>query len=487
MGSQNNENNPQRDRSGSDQLNETSSRLQNSSRNWNQRNDPGDNNHQHARSGQRADDDADQTMKSQEEILFDEQFRKWEEQFMNWKRDNANHPDRRAYLDYESKMEECREKLLQKRTEIRGRRFAMKNDSQKKNEKNNFDGPKIQNENVTQTENSKQSTAEAGTSKSVLFEWKNSNNSIPGLDLVSETSTTSLAINTILEDPKIKSLLNTIQQQQGQNNDNFQQDMQQTIENEPTNSESSFNEVKSESSYSNKVLPLMSLNVSNPTENQNEQSDSRYLERSGSENEMEAPVRSRRRRGGAKQRQKRLRRQMLAEASLNENHGMNDQLNDTKRQCSWPPNHQSQDFHRSQPILDNQNQSQIRTQAEFDLFPRKIIDYKHRSKLYTLTNFNPVKIVDYNHRSEDDMNIDLKSIESKNSLFPWRRLPKTTSQQTAPVVAAQLQRPHSILSRIPALLQSFKTDLRPGWRREHIPPPLMELYEYIFDVNIIFI
>lgn len=50
---------------------------------------------------------------SQEEIEFDEQFRKWEQEFDSWKTANINHPDKVAYRQYEQQFESVRQKLLQ--------------------------------------------------------------------------------------------------------------------------------------------------------------------------------------------------------------------------------------------------------------------------------------------------------------------------------------------------------------------------------------
>lgn len=50
---------------------------------------------------------------TQEEIEFDEQFRKWQEEFDKWKMANANHPDKIAYRQYEEQFESVRVKLLQ--------------------------------------------------------------------------------------------------------------------------------------------------------------------------------------------------------------------------------------------------------------------------------------------------------------------------------------------------------------------------------------
>uniref|UniRef100_A0A182NQX4 YLP motif-containing protein 1 n=1 Tax=Anopheles dirus TaxID=7168 RepID=A0A182NQX4_9DIPT len=61
--------------------------------------------------------------KSPEEIAFDEQFRKWEQEFETWKRTNINHPDKVAYREYEQKYEEQRKKLLDHREQLRRRRI----------------------------------------------------------------------------------------------------------------------------------------------------------------------------------------------------------------------------------------------------------------------------------------------------------------------------------------------------------------------------
>lgn len=77
--------------------------------------------------------------KSPEEIAFDEQFRKWEEQFATWKRENANHPDREAYFEYENKMQECRKKLLQRRAQMRAAKQQARDEA---NQQSNLPQPK---------------------------------------------------------------------------------------------------------------------------------------------------------------------------------------------------------------------------------------------------------------------------------------------------------------------------------------------------------
>lgn len=58
------------------------------------------------------------TAVSQEEIEFDEQFRKWQQEFDAWKTANINHPDKNAYNQYEQQFESVRQKLLQVKFKI---------------------------------------------------------------------------------------------------------------------------------------------------------------------------------------------------------------------------------------------------------------------------------------------------------------------------------------------------------------------------------
>ncbi|XP_059620850.1 trichohyalin [Phlebotomus argentipes] len=68
----------------------------------------------------------------EDELRFDEQFKKWEEQFFNWKQQNVNHPDRRAYREYEMKFEECRNNLLERREQMRRRKAKEKMEKMEK-------------------------------------------------------------------------------------------------------------------------------------------------------------------------------------------------------------------------------------------------------------------------------------------------------------------------------------------------------------------
>lgn len=59
-----------------------------------------------------------------EQIAFEAEFSKWEAGFEEWKRSWANHPDRSAYVQYEQKFLEVREKLIHKRAQIYGTSMA---------------------------------------------------------------------------------------------------------------------------------------------------------------------------------------------------------------------------------------------------------------------------------------------------------------------------------------------------------------------------
>lgn len=50
--------------------------------------------------------------KTPEDIAFEQEFKKWEAQFAEWKEANRNHPDKRQYQMYEKQFMDVREKLL---------------------------------------------------------------------------------------------------------------------------------------------------------------------------------------------------------------------------------------------------------------------------------------------------------------------------------------------------------------------------------------
>lgn len=138
--------------------------------------------------------------KSQEEINFDIQYQKWEDRLAEWKRNNANHPDRNQYNDFLTKMEVCREQLLQRRESIRQKRLD-RNAQLAQNLQNQNPSPQAMNKNESPAEcldqdqenvNQVSTTAtnDFGSDEPIasgLFssERGDSNAAIPGLDLVS--------------------------------------------------------------------------------------------------------------------------------------------------------------------------------------------------------------------------------------------------------------------------------------------------------------
>ncbi|KAL0124008.1 hypothetical protein PUN28_006074 [Cardiocondyla obscurior] len=63
---------------------------------------------------------------TENEKTFDAQFKQWEEQFNLWKQQNANHPDKTQYKQYEAKWASWREKLLERREQMRKKREQQK-------------------------------------------------------------------------------------------------------------------------------------------------------------------------------------------------------------------------------------------------------------------------------------------------------------------------------------------------------------------------
>ncbi|XP_071566484.1 uncharacterized protein [Temnothorax nylanderi] len=60
------------------------------------------------------------------EKTFDAQFKQWEDQFNGWKQQNANHPDKAQYKLFEAKWTSWREKLLERREQMRKKREQQK-------------------------------------------------------------------------------------------------------------------------------------------------------------------------------------------------------------------------------------------------------------------------------------------------------------------------------------------------------------------------
>ncbi|KAL1505776.1 hypothetical protein ABEB36_005260 [Hypothenemus hampei] len=59
------------------------------------------------------------------ENKFDKEFTAWEGQFNKWKEQNANHPDKTQYLQYEKKWEAWRNSLLDRREQMRKKRISL--------------------------------------------------------------------------------------------------------------------------------------------------------------------------------------------------------------------------------------------------------------------------------------------------------------------------------------------------------------------------
>lgn len=65
---------------------------------------------------------------SEAEKTFDVQFKQWEGQFNEWKKQNQDHPDKAQYREYEKKWETWREQLLQRREQMRKKRLSKSNE-----------------------------------------------------------------------------------------------------------------------------------------------------------------------------------------------------------------------------------------------------------------------------------------------------------------------------------------------------------------------
>lgn len=65
---------------------------------------------------------------SEAEKTFDIQFKQWEGQFNDWKKQNQDHPDKVQYREYEKKWETWREQLLQRREQMRKKRLSKSSD-----------------------------------------------------------------------------------------------------------------------------------------------------------------------------------------------------------------------------------------------------------------------------------------------------------------------------------------------------------------------
>lgn len=213
--------------------------------------------------------------KSQEELAFDIQFGKWEDSFMEWKRNNANHPDQGQYNDFVIKMEGCRKQLLQRRKMLRQKRLDSISSTQKTH--NQTMKSEIRNDLLDENQEDEK-VIPTGTSSG--FGQESSNfltvdrsrieSGIPGLDLVSggsvpKTDPNIVAhVNNILGNPEIKSLLSNLQKQQNDTDTvNFQPNNDNSNENDSNNFERFDNENRFENLQNNDIPQQ------NPFRNQN--------------------------------------------------------------------------------------------------------------------------------------------------------------------------------------------------------------------------
>lgn len=324
-------------------------------------------------------------VKSQEEIAFDIQFRKWEESFLEWKKNNANHPDQNQYNDFVIKMEACRKQLFARREQLRQKRLG--SNMQMNSETKAF--KQTTNEWITQTaDNSVQS--QSGTA---FFTTKNDDVSkIPGLDWseekVPEANLSIVAhVNNILGDPEIKTLLSNIQKQQSESQpskshteassntyidtqehqpiDSLRNDGQQCVRDVDKVDTSQPNTNQFEKNAKRRRRNFDHLSYNNSVLDQNRSSFTHI----GNDIDL-------------KHVHKRIRESDIFDSSL--------------------PKSDDEEY-RPVQVIDYQNRTQ--KQPTFDdkispvndHFPRKIIEYDHKSKIHAWNWFCPIFQIEYNH------------------------------------------------------------------------------------------
>lgn len=141
----------------------------------------------------------------------------------------------------------------------------------------------------------------------------------------------------------------------------------------------------------------------------------------------------------------------------------NDEFGDVNNKRSRVSNNEddlrnfTENFYRPTTIIDYQNRllsiqnSDLQKSAEeidMEYFPRKIIDYCHKSKIHVLQTLCPMTLTDYKHRPEDYADEPPPPVDTKIRMFPWQR---AESFQQRPCPPAR-----SILSRVPSLLQDYR-------------------------------
>lgn len=330
-------------------------------------------------------------VKSQEEIAFDIQFRKWEESFLEWKKNNAYHPDKNQYTDFVIKMEACRKQLFARREQLRQKRLGsnMQMNSVTKEFK------PTTNEWITQTAgNSVQSI-----SGNDFFTAKNDGVSIiPGLDLESEEKVPEANlnivahVNNILEDPQIKTFLSNIQKQQSES---------QTSN---SHTEASSNTFEQKNINTQKHLPMDSLRIikqqyvrdedkvdtSQPNSNHFEKNAKR-LRHNFDHLSFDNSVLDRKRSRFP---------QIGNDTDLRHVHK---RIRESDKFDSSSPQNNDYEEYLPVKVIDYQNRTQ--KQPTFDdgispvndQFPREIIEYGHKSKIHKWNWFCPIFQIEYSH------------------------------------------------------------------------------------------
>lgn len=139
---------------------------------------------------------------SPEEVQFEESYRKWDENFEEWKRDNANQRGRR-YDDFVTQMEDIRSKLLEKREQLLQKRLKQNQpfgqpmqDDNKGHQFNDHDDRVSVDDNKKQYSDAARFEANQQPMAQTTFSNENpfisssgdGNSGIPGLDLIPESA-----------------------------------------------------------------------------------------------------------------------------------------------------------------------------------------------------------------------------------------------------------------------------------------------------------
>ncbi|KAK5643653.1 hypothetical protein RI129_007498 [Pyrocoelia pectoralis] len=101
---------------------------------------------------------------SEAEKKFDKQFNDWEAQFQKWKEQNANHPDKEQYRQYEKKWETWRAQLLERREQMKRKRLGLSTTSPQQQSVPNKPDQEQLTKNVTQSPGVSNTNTEAAPS-----------------------------------------------------------------------------------------------------------------------------------------------------------------------------------------------------------------------------------------------------------------------------------------------------------------------------------